>query len=77
MPHDDGRKALRRAIDDEPPPGVDALDDASAQALATLIEDSRRAQQRQLQDALERALGYLPRLLRGPVRRVLFPRRGD
>ena len=68
---------LRSAVGAEPPVPVAELVAASQHALAELIADSRQRQQQQLQKALEDALGYLPRLLRAPVRRVLFPKRGD
>lgn len=68
---------LRGALGGEPPTELASLDKASQRELGALIADSRARQQKQLQKALENALGYLPRLLRGPVRRVLFPRSGD
>lgn len=68
--------ALRDAIGGEPPAEVAELEAAEQRVLAELIADSRQRQQQQLQKALEDALGYLPRLLRAPVRRVLFPKRG-
>lgn len=68
--------ALRGAIGAEPPAPVAELGATEQRALAALIADSRQRQQQQLQKALEDALGYLPRLLRAPVRRVLFPKRG-
>lgn len=68
--------ALRDAIGGEPPAEVAELDAAKQRVLAELIADSRQRQQQQLQKALENALAHLPRLLRAPVRRVLFPKRG-
>lgn len=69
-------EALRAAIGGEPPDSVAQLDHDAQRALGTLIADSRNRQQQQLGKALEDALGYLPRMLRAPVRRVLFPKRG-
>lgn len=68
--------ALRAAVNDVPPPSVMRLSTEDQQRLATLLADSRRHQQQRLQQALKDALGHLPRLLRGPVRRALFPK-GD
>lgn len=71
-----GMGALREAIGGEAPQAFEALDAEALQDLAGLIESSRRRQQQALQQSLEDALRYLPRLLRGPVRRILFPERG-
>ncbi|WP_420426354.1 hypothetical protein [Algiphilus sp.] len=68
--------ALRAAVNDVPPKSVMRLPADEQQRLATLLADSRRHQQQRLQQALKDALGHLPRLLRGPVRRALFPK-GD
>ncbi|MHA7833989.1 MAG: hypothetical protein ACX94A_05860 [Algiphilus sp.] len=68
--------ALRAAINDVPPTSIARLPAKDQQRLATLLADSRRHQQQRLQQALKDALGHLPRLLRGPVRRALFPK-GD
>lgn len=67
--------ALREAIDAEVPEGIGAINAEAQNALAALLVEARQAQQQRLQQSLERALGHLPRLLRMPVRRVLFPER--
>lgn len=76
MSEQHGEASLRKVIGGAPPPDVAALDAASQAELAELIAASRQRQQQQLGKALEDALGHLPRLLRAPVRRVLFPKRG-
>lgn len=67
--------ALARVLGQEPPPGISALDDAAIEQVVALLRHSQQRQQRQLQDALENALGYIPVLARGTVRRILFPER--
>lgn len=53
------------------PHGVEALPDSSRQQLLEQILTARRLQQAELNTALEKALGHIPFLLRGPVRKVL------
>lgn len=68
--------ALRAAVNDEPPASIAQLPTDAQRQLAKVLEDSRLQQQARLQKSLKDALNHLPRLLRGPVRRVLFPK-GD
>ncbi|MEQ9479262.1 MAG: hypothetical protein RIK00_08060 [Algiphilus sp.] len=68
--------ALRAAVNDVPPHSITRLPAQDQQRLAVLLADSRQQQQARLQQALKSALGHLPRLLRAPVRRALFPK-GD
>lgn len=53
--------------------GLDALDADDLQALTDAMRKARRSQQQQLAHALEAALGHVPALLRGPVRKILLP----
>jgi len=69
-------QALRAAVNDEPPASLARLPAEEQRRLAQILEDSRQQQQARLQKSLKKALDHLPRLLRGPVRRVLFPK-GD
>lgn len=68
-------EALTGVLAGEPPASLRTLDDDALQQLSTLLRDSRQRQQRQLERALEDALGYVPALARGTVRRILFPER--
>lgn len=68
--------ALRAAVNDEPPVSIAQLPTQAQRQLATILDNSRQQQQARLQKSLKDALNHLPRLLRGPVRRVLFPK-GD
>lgn len=67
--------ALERMLGREAPQGLSALDAAAIEQLMALLRHSQQRQQRQLEDALENALGYIPVLARGTVRRILFPER--
>lgn len=67
-----GRQRLQ-ALLDEPPPALDGLDDQALGQLADLIAHARTAQQTALRQALEGALRHIPAILRGTVRRMLFP----
>lgn len=69
----DSNAALRDILGAEPPAGLTVLNDADQQALADKLAQAQTAQQAQLRSALEDALRHVPRLLRGTVRRVLFP----
>ncbi len=54
-----------------PPP--DPLRAEELQLLQTAMLMTRQRQQAHLRDALNAALKHVPALLRGPVRKVLFP----
>lgn len=45
--------------------------DAELSHLAEAVQAARRRQARALHEAGERALGHIPRLLRGPIRKVV------
>ena len=67
-PHDALRDALRGA---EPPASLAGLDDAVVADLADAIVAARREQARQLAASGEKSLAVIPRLLRGPVKKML------
>jgi hypothetical protein len=52
------------------PAGIRQLTDAQRQDLAEAIVDARRRQAAALAEAGERAFGHIPRLFRGPIRRM-------
>jgi hypothetical protein len=64
-------QALRARLGDTPPEALRALTGSELNDLVTAITDARLRQSEALAAAGERALGYIPRLLRGPVRRVV------
>jgi hypothetical protein len=70
MPND-GLQALREQLKAPPPAGLERLSDEHLNDLAGKLRDARHRQAAELQQAAEGALDHLPRLLRGPVRRVM------
>ena len=63
--------ALRNELGGKPPKAVAALDDEHLQALADAIAKAKQRQARALEKATDEAFDNLPRLLRGPVRKIL------
>jgi hypothetical protein len=70
MSKDAAIHALRKQLGQPPPPGLGALSDEQLRDLAEAIRDARHRQAAALAEAGDRALGRIPRLLRGPVRKV-------
>lgn len=62
---------LGKQLDAAPPESLRALDAAALQELADAIEAARRRQAHELAAAGEAAFAHVPRLLRGPIRKVL------
>ena len=54
------------------PDGFAALSDEQLLALADLLGDARQRRRQELDDGLEESLNIVPRLMRGPVRKILF-----
>jgi hypothetical protein len=67
----DGVAALAAQLRDTPPEGLAALSDADLHHLASAVQASRRRQAAELDAAGEQALSHIPRLLRGPIRKVI------
>jgi len=67
-----GIEALTRELGAAPPPEVAALEAGDAQRLADAIAAARERQQQLLAQAADDGLRFVPRLLRGPVKKVLF-----
>lgn len=63
---------LAHALGAEPPAALAALDDARQQQLAEALVAAQERQAAAIDAAAERGLGFVPRLLRGPVKRMLF-----
>ncbi|HZR37326.1 MAG TPA: hypothetical protein VFA75_18295 [Nevskia sp.] len=63
--------ALSRELGGKPLPDLGALEPGEIDALTRTLRGARRNQQQQLQRALEAALGHVPVLLRGAVRKIL------
>jgi hypothetical protein len=68
---DDAFNTLRSQLGPGTPNGLRALNDSELQHLVAALTDARRRQAKALADAGDRALGQIPRLLRGPVRRIV------
>jgi len=67
-----GLDELTRALGGPPAPGVaERLDDDALRELAAAVADARARQARALDDATATALDHVPRLLRGPIRRLV------
>jgi hypothetical protein len=64
-------KALEKQLGGPPPDGFSRLSAEQLQDLADAILDARHRQSAELAAAGDQALGHIPKLLRGPLRRVL------
>ncbi|TJY56664.1 hypothetical protein E4T66_19060 [Sinimarinibacterium sp. CAU 1509] len=64
---------LADELGSQPLPALDALTTAEIELLRQSIRAARVHQKQQLARAFEAALGHIPALLRGPVRKILFP----
>lgn len=62
---------LSEELGSDLPPAVAALPEDALAVLADTLARARREQHRALEEAVARGLGFLPRLLRGPVTKVL------
>ena len=54
------------------PAGLEALSAAELQKLAELLRAAKKRQARALAEGVEDSLEFVPRLMRGPVRKILF-----
>lgn len=66
------RRALRSELGASPPSFLDDLDDAELADLATALSEARELQAEALEDAIDKAVRYLPWGFRGAVRKVLL-----
>jgi hypothetical protein len=57
-------------------PAVDALTPAQSADLLAMLREAREGQRRALDEAMAEVLRYLPRLARGPARKILFGKEG-
>lgn len=67
-----GIAQLRAALRDEPPAGLEVLDEATLISLAAAVREAQDHQARELNEAGDRALRLVPALLRRPVRKAMF-----
>jgi len=54
------------------PEGLETLADGELADIGDRLRDTKRRQSQALDAAIEEALEIVPRMLRGPVRRILF-----
>ena len=66
------RTALREELGAAPPHFLDDLDDAELAALASTLAEARARQAEALEDAIDKAMRWIPWGLRGTVRKVLL-----
>ncbi len=71
MPRKDALAALHAQLGAHAPDGLAQLSEDELRHLAHALRDARHRQAQALAEAGERALGHIPRLLRGPVRRIV------
>lgn len=64
------RAALKEALRADPPP-LKGCRPADLADLAAAVDQARTRQRAELRTALDAAYGHVPRLLRGPLRKVL------
>lgn len=67
-----GSSALAAAVGAPLPEGLKRLSAAQGEQLAAALAAAKTRQRKALEDSTEAALGHVPMLLRGAVRKVLF-----
>jgi hypothetical protein len=65
-------RALEAELGGRAPEGLQSLADADVRAFTDLLRDAKRRQSDGLEAAVEQALEIVPRIVRGPVRKILF-----
>jgi hypothetical protein len=63
--------ALEAQLGSQPPAGVARLDAGELADLTSAIRDARRRQAAEIEGVGDRALSFVPRVLRGPIRRMV------
>ena len=69
---DDAVDILEGELGGEVPVGFEQLSDEQLLALADLLQDARARGQAELHVGVEDSLNFVPRLMRGSVRKILF-----
>ncbi len=67
----DGLTNLETELGSAVPAGFSRLSGEQLDDLASAVREARRRQAREIDAAAERALGFVPRLLRGPIRKIV------
>ncbi len=68
----DVRARLEQEYGGSLPAGLAALSESDQETLVLAIEAARTRQSEALKKATENGLSFIPKLLRGPVKKVLF-----
>lgn len=68
----DARAQLEKDFGGPLPPGLAALSEDQHEVLATALSQAQERQAAALSQATEHGLDFIPKLLRGPVKKVLF-----
>ena len=63
---------LERELGGPVPEGLEALSAAQLATLAELLAAAKKRQAHELTEGVEDSLNFVPRLMRGPVRKILF-----
>ncbi|MEA2156604.1 MAG: hypothetical protein QOE11_2744 [Solirubrobacteraceae bacterium] len=69
---DDAIDILEEELGARIPEGMGALSDDELQTLAGLLREAKASQAQELEEGVEGSLEIVPRLMRGPVRKMLF-----
>jgi hypothetical protein len=69
---DDAVDILEGELGGPVPSGFERLTDDQLLLLADLLQEAKALGQEELRDGLEESLDIVPRLMRGPVRKILF-----
>ena len=64
--------ALEAELGGRAPDGLDALDAQGLRALTVLLHDAKARQSEALDAAVDQSLEFVPRVMRGSVRKILF-----
>jgi hypothetical protein len=65
-------RALEAELGGRAPDGLHALTATQLRAFTVVLHDAKRRQSDALQSAVDEALEIVPRMVRGPVRKILF-----
>ena len=63
--------ALEAQLGGKPPAGLAQLQDDELADLTAAIREARHRQAAEIDAAADRALSFVPRLLRGPIKRIV------
>jgi hypothetical protein len=68
---DDAYIALRAQLGDSAPDSLRTLSETELRDLSDALADARHRQAAALAAAADRALSHIPRMLRGPIKRIV------